>query len=371
MIRRRYLFILFLIILVSSYLYTINVQRYFSPFSSYWDPFDLDNEYCSIGRFPSGNEGVAILTIDDVSYMTSAEEIQMIMELTEKYQADVTYFIIPRYGGEERTLSQNQELIEALNEALSQGDEMALHGYIHYPTMELKGKSYDEQLSIISSGKEDLESLFGEIYGFRPPSFWKNTNTYKALEEAGFQYCSSASIFNVFPYNPKDTFHPFFGDDIDIIEIPCFPEDYFWDVTPENSSTVYHELTTRFDACLKKGTPFLVFTHLPRLMAVNEITGRYEALEMMERFLEHANENNIWMPTIHEYLEWYNMLSGIEVDYKESLNELLVTITSEENIDGLTLYFDLPDIIDTIYIYYNGDNIYTKLDCASDEVITL
>jgi len=371
MIKRRYIIILFSIILISSYLYTSNVQRYFSPFSSYWDPMDLENEYFVIGRYPSGHEGVAILTIDDVSYDTPASDVAMLKALTDKYGADSTFFVIPRYGGEDRPLSSNPELIDILKESLSTGDEISLHGYTHYPTSELKGKSYDEQLDIIGKGKMDLELIFGPISGFRPPAFWKNTNTYKALEELGFTYCSSASIFNVFPYNPKDTFHPLIGDGLNIIEIPCFPEDYFWEVTPQNSSLLFFELRTRFESCQKKGTPFIILTHLPRLMMLDDITERYEALEMLERFLEFAQEENIWMPNITDYLGWHTMLDDLEINARESLNELIVSISSEHDIDGMTFFFELPDVIDTIYIYKNGENVFTKLDCNPDEVVII
>ncbi|MBN1786144.1 MAG: DUF2334 domain-containing protein [Candidatus Methanofastidiosa archaeon] len=357
--------------MVSFYLYTSNVQRYFSPFSSYEDPLETKFEYFSLGRYPDAHEGVSLLTFDDVSYATSANDVMKVKEITDTYGAKSTYFIIPRYGGEGNTLSSNGDLVSYLSYCLSTGDEMALHGYTHYPTEELKGKSYEEQLELIDKGKEDLNVLFGPIYGFRPPSFWKNSNTYKALASEDFLYCSSASIFNVFPYHPKEFFHPFFGDDIDIIEVPCFPEDYFWDVTSENFSTLYFELITRFESCQKKGTAFVVFTHLPRLVNLDEATGRYEALEMLENYLEYTSENDIWMPTMREYTEWHIMFLELEINCRESLNELILTIDSQKDISGLTFFFDLPDVIDTVYIYHNGDMIYQNDDCASDEIIII
>jgi len=367
--KKSYLVLLLLIIVFGFYLYSSNMQRYFSPVSSYWDPLDTDHEYFTVGRFPDGHGSVSIFTIDDVSYASSTQDVRTIKEITSKYGASITFFVIPRYGGEDRPLSENQEIVDYLEYCISTGDEVAMHGYTHYPTKELEGKSYDEQREILEKGLLDLSGLFGPINGFRPPSFWKNTNTYKALADIGFEYCSSASIFNVFPYHPKDYFHPLFGDDIDIIEVPCFPEDYFWDVRPDNLSILSYELTTRYESCEKKGTAFVVLSHLDRLVQINEISGRSEGLLMLDNYLEYVYGENAWMPTLTEYVRWYKALGELDINSRNSQGVLTITIESENEVSGLTLYMDLTDDIDVVNIYHNEQKILNMDANSIDDII--
>ncbi|MHC1598774.1 MAG: DUF2334 domain-containing protein [Candidatus Methanofastidiosia archaeon] len=371
MVFRKYYALIVVVVIFGALLFSFNIQRYFAPLSSFEDPLQQDNDYFSIGKYPSGYNGACMFTVDDVSFWTLTEELQSLREITRLHGAHATYFVIPMHGGAAYPISNNKEVVELLLKCMGEGDEVALHGYTHTPTAELKGKSRTDQEEIIRKGLAELTNIFGPVYGFRPPAFWKNTATYSVLEELEFLYCASACVFNVNPYHPLDTFSPFFGEEINLIEIPCFPTDYLANITSENSSEQLFKLKTRFDGCYEKGAPFVFFSHLETLLYVDKSSGRYEGLSALDKFLNYTHSLNIWMPTMLEYAKWQIFLEDIKISYNVSSNKINISMMSDDVIDGITIYMNLPDDINDVTISFNNVVCYKCDTCSKNEIIIL
>jgi peptidoglycan/xylan/chitin deacetylase (PgdA/CDA1 family) len=370
--RNRYkLFALLLVVLVSFSFYSFNVQRYMAPPSAFSNPVEEDHDVFSLNMWPQGTSGACIITLDHISATTPVEDLWLIDAVLQEYGAHATFFVIPSLDGEWDHITDNDDIIDVLNQLVDKGHEVALHGYSHSPSQELRGKDKQEQTELIRSGKRMLTDAIGPVYGFRPPSFWDNTDTQEVLEELGFEYNAGASLFNVYPYHPKDLFNPFFGDVIDIIEVPCFPIDYLSHITSVSYSEQLYKLEARFEGCYRKGTPFVLFTHVPSLMEKDGHTRRHEGLLLLDSYLGYAEEQNVWMPTMLEFVRWWEFITQVKVDYHTSSDNLVISVISDDIIDGLTFNLDLPDDINDVTVYVNNEIAYTQQDIAHDARIVI
>lgn len=345
--------LVFILILFS---YSYMPQRYLAPLSAGSCQQDLAHDGFSICPYPFGHSGAVILTVDDVSYYSDPASLSMLQDTLRAHGAYATFFVIPCHGGDGHGIGQNPQVSGLLRQSVSLGDEVGLHGYYHYPVKELRGKSYDEQLSLIGEGLILLEQDIGcSISGFRPPAFWLTQDTYLALETLGFAYCSSACIQNVFPYHPKDTFNPFIGDGMGLWEIPCYPVDNLAGICASNADERAYAMSSMLQSCSKAGTPYVVLSHLATLAAVDKISGTCWGNEVLDSFLSHAESDNVWFATLSGYLEWYGVLTGAEFGQELVNDTLVITITTDDIIEGITLDIRADEGFSTADIYRNGE----------------
>ncbi|RZN47097.1 DUF2334 domain-containing protein [archaeon] len=370
--RNRYkLLALLLVVIIAFSFYTFNLQRYMAPLSAFGNPVEEDHDLFTVNMWPNGMSGACMVTLDDISSGTSPSDMWLVDSILQEYGAHATFFVIPAHGGESNAIADNDDVTDALRQLVDKGHEVALHGYSHTPPKELRGLNKEEQASLITAGKEMLINSIGPVYGFRAPSFWDNTSTQVVLAEEGFEYNAGASLFNVYPYQPKDLFDPFFGDVIDIIEVPCFPIDYLAHVTSVSYSEDLYKLEARFEGCHSKGTPFVLFTHLPALMEVDSHTRRHEGLLLLDSFLGYAEEQNVWMPSMIEFVRWWEFITQAKIDYHMSSNNLVISVISEDVIEGLTFNLALPPDINDVSVYVNNELVFTQQDIDSDARIIL
>ncbi|MHC1605007.1 MAG: DUF2334 domain-containing protein [Candidatus Methanofastidiosia archaeon] len=370
MSRNKCLSILAVIVVFGFFFHNLNLQMYFAPVSAFGNPIKTDYDYFTVNEYPYGHTGVCILTFDDVSGGTQIGDIERIAKILRKHNVRATYFVIPKHGG--KSIENNNELVLFLKECQRHGDEISQHGYLHTPPDELKNKSKEQQEEIINSGREILEKLFGNIYGFRPPSFWRNNTTFKILAKEGYQYCASATIFNVFPYYPRDSVLPmFFGNEIDIIEIPCYPVDFLSKVARDNYSEQLFRLETRFNSCYDRRTPFVFFSHLETLNYFDASSEKYIGIEAFDAFLKHVKGRDVWTPTISEFATWHTLLRNAKIDYHFSSDRLIISIISNDVIDGITLNTNLPNNITKLSVYINNELCYKSDNFSVNHQIIL
>jgi len=145
-----------------------------------------------------------IIRWDDISPYQDGNKIRSLIDLFVKYDIPAVLGVIPENHDETiKFVSRNEtEYVNQLQELESAGWEIAQHGYRHIKhndnggilglnrASEFAGRSLDDQLADIESGKKILTD-----YGFNPVTFippWHSydKSTLMALEKAGFKIIS-------------------------------------------------------------------------------------------------------------------------------------------------------------------------------------
>jgi hypothetical protein len=183
---KRYLFLYILLFLFL--FYTNGFYTYF-----YYESEEIQEDFgeFSIARYPHPYESVFLVTVDDISYHTDPDRLELFLSSLEEASIRPTLFVIPYHT--EKEVTANTELMKVLADHPL---EVAQHGYRH-TEKEFKSRSYEEQVVMIQKGREILEREFS-IYGFRSPGFYHNFETSKALSDLGFSYESEMSVFDTF-----------------------------------------------------------------------------------------------------------------------------------------------------------------------------
>ena len=106
-----------------------------------------------------------------------------LLELFEQHQVKSTFFTLGWVA---------KRCPELINAIVSQGHELASHGYSHQRATEMNAEQFRED---VNKSKKILEDVSGQsIVGYRAPSFSindSNTWVYETLIELGFEYSSS------------------------------------------------------------------------------------------------------------------------------------------------------------------------------------
>ena len=333
--KRRLFFVSCLVIIIFYAGYHANVQRYGAPISAFERPYTTSYGMFEVSAFPNGLQSCCILTVDDVSYHSSTSEMLLLIGKLQELGVHATFFVIPAHGDEEHAIVYNPALVTTLQAAQYAGFEVGQHGYTHTPADELRGLSFSEQAQCISRGRQILEQCFGDIYGFRPPSFWADTGTYTALEKQGYFYCGSCSLFNVFPYMPPGGQYPFWGESLDLLVIPTFPEDDLWAIGAEGIGQSKYQLNARWESRRDKGAPYVITTHLAPLMTRDGET--IPGLEALSGFVTAIDDGTVWFPCMLEYARWHNMRCNLDISYIYDNNLLYIYIISEHDVSGLSI----------------------------------
>ncbi len=114
------------------------------------------------------------------------------VSILDKYNIKATFFAVCEAA---------QTVQEKLKRYISNGHDLALHGYDHTAPITLK---CDEFRYRIASAKKWLEELFGvEVRGYRAPFFSLDNEHLEILSELGFKYDSSRFDFPKRDYAAK------------------------------------------------------------------------------------------------------------------------------------------------------------------------
>lgn len=103
-----------------------------------------------------------------------------LLDLFEKYDANVTFFVVSELA---------HEFPETLREIVNRGHEIASHTRSHRSIIDLDEEDLRDE---ILTSKSDLEYVIDEsVRGFRAPTCRIDDRAYRVLLEAGFEYSSS------------------------------------------------------------------------------------------------------------------------------------------------------------------------------------
>jgi len=120
---------------------------------------------------------------DETGVRVWQEGLPLILDIYAKYNIKATFFFIANFA------KQHPEIVKMVQPA---GHEVALHGLTHDHKKAFDTMPYDEQLAHLKEGKAILEDIAGiEVQSFRSPALRVNSDTPRALVEAGFKYDSS------------------------------------------------------------------------------------------------------------------------------------------------------------------------------------
>ncbi len=235
---------------------------------------------------------------DDVTF-GQADKMRRQLEFLAEMDVPGTFFVVPQRSI--GTIDQDNELMELLLSARSQGHELHQHGMQHDPfecgvpetwmmafspavaarfdtdRLELEKLHTVEALTdVIGQGREIWRRAFGEdSTGFRPGWGAFCGNLYRALAQLGFSWTSSR-IVNLtswlwcqgqwdrdvaFRENMTPTPYPVL--DTGVWEIPMSGGEYAFGV-PDDSSRMdmMVKLALReFDWCYEKQIPFIMVSH--------------------------------------------------------------------------------------------------------------
>ena len=122
---------------------------------------------------------------DDTGIIVWKEGLPMLLDLYDKYRVKATFFYIANFA------KQHPEIIKIVQE---RGHEIACHGLTHQHDKAFDVMPFDEQLDHLRTAKKIIEDIAGEeVTSFRAPALRVNSDTPKALIEAGFKYDSSVA----------------------------------------------------------------------------------------------------------------------------------------------------------------------------------
>ena len=113
------------------------------------------------------------------------EGVPMLLDLYDRFGVKATFFYIAKFA------KQHPEIVKIVQE---QGHEIACHGLTHQHDKAFDLMPFKEQLEHLKTAKCILEDITGEeVVSFRAPALRVNSDTPKALMEAGFKYDSSVA----------------------------------------------------------------------------------------------------------------------------------------------------------------------------------
>ncbi len=125
------------------------------------------------------NGGLRIETGDVVL----REGMPALLDIYAKYNAKTTFFYIAKFA------QRRPDIVKMVQSA---GHEVALHGLTHDHNQAFDSMPLEQQIEHLTLGKKILEDIAGEeVVSFRSPALRVNSDTPRALVEAGFKFDSS------------------------------------------------------------------------------------------------------------------------------------------------------------------------------------
>lgn len=122
---------------------------------------------------------------DDTGIKVWKEGLPALLDLYDEFGVKATFFYIANYA---KTCPDIVKMVQA------KGHEIACHGLTHRHDKAFDSMPFEEQLEHLKTAKAILEDIAGEeVLSFRSPALRVNSDTPRALIEAGFRYDSSVA----------------------------------------------------------------------------------------------------------------------------------------------------------------------------------
>ena len=122
---------------------------------------------------------------DDTGIKVWKEGLPALLDLYDEFGVKATFFYIANFA---------KDCPEIVKMVQAKGHEIACHGLTHRHDKAFDSMPYEEQLEHLKTAKSILEDIAGEeVVSFRSPALRVNSNTPKALIEAGFKFDSSVA----------------------------------------------------------------------------------------------------------------------------------------------------------------------------------
>jgi peptidoglycan/xylan/chitin deacetylase (PgdA/CDA1 family) len=241
--------------------------------------FDFDAESAWLGSFKLDTPSA----LSRGAYGAN-EGVPRILRLLDKYNLPATFFI----PGD--TADRHPDETRAIVNA---GHEVGHHGYLHEPPHLL---DEEQERAMLERGLEALERVAGvRPRGYRSPAWELSKQTFRLLEEYGFEYDAS-QLGADRPYWVMDA-----GRQTNLVEIPSA-----WELTdsglfmmvpafgltggkaPSHVEEIWRE---DFDGMYEEGGDVcFVLTMHP------QIIGRHHRLRMLERMIQHIMSlEGVWI----------------------------------------------------------------------------
>jgi len=258
---------------------------------------------------------------DDISPKTKAAKLRQLLEITDRFDGKVTFFVIPK----SRDLwNSSNSLVRLLKDAEKCGHEIGLHGLNHYPF------ETGYPLSVLNSDNVSIKSkvtiglkILNEVLetnprGFRAPYHLYNRELLKVLDDMNFLYDSSKIALTgyLLSYTPplraiwllrkkgppaSRIFHPL---NLKIWEIP---------VTQEYTWHNLHFEASYFRAFLKNYVPkiksgcLVINSHIGTLST--------ESLRILKQLFQYIKETGLRSLTLEEIAEKHTPLETVKAYY--------------------------------------------------------
>jgi peptidoglycan/xylan/chitin deacetylase (PgdA/CDA1 family) len=209
--------------------------------------------------------------------------VPRILDMLDRQGIKTTFFI-PGWTVENHT--------ESVENILSEGHEIAGHGYQHEKMTEL---SFEAEREAFDKMVAAFEKVDVKPKGYRAPSLKVSQRTIMHLKNHEFNY-SSNFLDNDMPYILKHL-----GEDIDLVELPVdwMLEEWYQFITCRRApDEVYRIWKPEFEGIYELGRYLSLICHPQSI-------GRISRLKMLEKLLEEMkNKGDVWFPTGIEIAKW-------------------------------------------------------------------
>ena len=122
---------------------------------------------------------------EDTGIKVWKEGLPALLDLYDEFGVKATFFYIANYA---KNCPDIVRMVQA------KGHEIACHGLTHRHDKAFDSMPFEEQLEHLKTAKAILEDIAGEeVISFRSPALRVNSDTPRALIEAGFRYDSSVA----------------------------------------------------------------------------------------------------------------------------------------------------------------------------------
>ena len=122
---------------------------------------------------------------DDTGIKVWKEGLPALLDLYDEFGVKATFFYIANFA---------KDCPEIVKMVQTKGHEIACHGLTHRHDKAFDNMRFEEQLEHLKTAKSILEDIAGEdVVSFRSPALRVNSDTPKALIEAGFKFDSSVA----------------------------------------------------------------------------------------------------------------------------------------------------------------------------------
>ena len=251
--------------------------------------FDFDAESAWLGAF-----GVDTPSALSRGAYGANEGIPRILKFLEKYELPGTFYIPGDTA--DRHPDRTAEIIAA-------GHEVGHHGYLHEAPHVLEE---DAERRMLERGLEALAKHGVKPVGYRSPSWELSKNTFRLLEEYGFQYDAS-QLAKDRPYWVKDQ-----DRQTSLVEVPgawelCDSAHFLFAYNPtylvglSGQSKVQEIWVEDFDGMYEENSDCCyVLTMHPQMI------GRHHRMRMVERVVNHILEHDgVWFAQMHEIADLF------------------------------------------------------------------